>query len=71
MRKIIDVRCGSCGHVQEEFGHLTDAFRCGECGGESERIISPVRCALEGVSGDFPGAAIKWAKDRTKRGGNS
>jgi hypothetical protein len=71
MRKIIDVRCGDCGHVQEEFGYFDDAFRCGECGGVSERIISPVRCTLEGTSGDFPGAAMKWAKDRTKRGGNS
>ncbi len=71
MRKIFDVRCTSCLHVQEEFGYFDDAFRCGECGGVSERIISPVRCELEGVSGDFPGSAIKWARDRTKRGGNS
>jgi Zn finger protein HypA/HybF involved in hydrogenase expression len=71
MRKIFDVRCTACNHVQEEFGYFDDAFRCGECGGVSKRIISPVKCELEGVSGDFPGAAIKWARDRTKRGGNS
>lgn len=71
MRKIIDVRCKSCDNVQEEYGYLTDSFRCGACGGEAVRIISPVKCALDGTSGDFPGAAIKWSRDRTKRGGNS
>jgi Zn finger protein HypA/HybF involved in hydrogenase expression len=71
MRKIIDVRCRDCGEVHEEFGRLDDTFRCGSCGGEAKRIISPVKCSLEGTSGDFPGAAIKWARDRTKRGGNS
>ena len=70
MRKIFDVRCGSCGHVSEEFGHLDDAFRCGECGGESKRIISPIRCQLDGVSGDFPGEAMKWAKRHQKGGYN-
>jgi hypothetical protein len=62
MRKIIDVRCESCDHVQEEFGYLDDAFRCGECGGVSKRIISPIRCSLDGASGDFPGEAMKWEK---------
>jgi Zn finger protein HypA/HybF involved in hydrogenase expression len=71
MRKIIDVKCRDCGEVHEEFGYLDDTFRCGSCGGEAKRIISPVRCTLEGVSGDFPGAAMKWAKDRNSRGGNS
>ena len=71
MRKIIDVRCRDCGEVHEEFGRLDDTFRCGSCGGEAKRIISPIKCALDGTSGDFPGAAIKWARDRTKRGGNS
>ena len=71
MRKIFDVRCRDCGEVHEEFGYLDDTFRCGSCGGEAKRIISPVQCQLEGTSGDFPGAAMKWAKDRTKRGGNS
>jgi Zn finger protein HypA/HybF involved in hydrogenase expression len=63
MRKIIDVRCRDCGEVHEEFGNLDDTFRCGSCGGEAKRIISPVRCTLEGVTGDFPGAAIKWERD--------
>jgi len=67
MRKIIDVRCGSCNTVFEEFGYLDDTFRCGSCGGEAKRIISPIRCTLEGVSGDFPGAAMKWERQHTKK----
>ena len=63
MRKIIDVRCRDCGEGHEEFGRLDDTFRCGSCGGEAQRIISPVRCTLEGVTGDFPGAAMKWERD--------
>ena len=41
MRKIFDVRCRNCGEVHEEFGYLDDTFRCGSCGGEAKRIISP------------------------------
>ena len=66
MRKFFDVRCQSCGSVHEEFGYFDDAFRCGECGGESKRIISPIRCQLDGASGDFPGEAMKWAKRHEK-----
>lgn len=67
MRKIIDVRCKACGNVQEEFGYLDDTFRCGSCGGEAKRIISPVKCALEGTSGDFPGAAMKWEREHNNK----
>ena len=62
MKKIIDVRCKACGAVHEEFGNLDDTFRCGSCGGEAKRIISPIRCRLDGASGDFPGEAMKWEK---------
>ncbi len=67
MRKIIDVRCKACGNVQEEFGYLDDTFRCGSCGGEAKRIISPIRCSLDGASGDFPGEAMKWEKRHMKK----
>lgn len=72
MRKIFDIRCPE-GHVTEAFGYSDDTFRCGECGQEAKRIISPIRCKLEGVSGDFPGEAMKWAKRHeraAKRGDN-
>ncbi len=62
MRKIFDARCKSCDTVFETFDYLDATVRC-SCGGEAKRIISPVRCTLDGTSGDFPGAAIKWARD--------
>ena len=66
MRKFFDVRCTDCGSVREEFGYFDDAFRCGECDGEAKRIISPIRCQLDGASGDFPGEAMKWERRHTK-----
>jgi len=68
LRKIFDVRCADCDDVFEEFGELHDSFRCGACGGIAKRIISPVKCQLEGVSGDFPGAAFKWKREHEAAG---
>ena len=65
MRKIYDARCPA-GHVTEVFGYLDETFRCGECNLDAKRIISPIRCQLEGVSGDFPDAAAKWARRHEK-----
>lgn len=68
MRVILDARCTSCNQIDEVFGHREDAFRCTYCGGVAKAIISPVRCKLEGASGDFPGAAMKWAREHIKHG---
>jgi len=32
------------------------------CGKEATRVTNGGMPVLEGISGDFPGAAIKWAK---------
>lgn len=68
MRRIYDVRCTSCSKISEVFGRATDEFRCGACDAPANRIISPVKCKLEGTSGDFPGAAMKWEREHTKAG---
>ena len=34
---------------------------CPKCGTLSDRIMSATRFKLEGISGDFPTAADKWA----------
>ena len=67
MRKFLDVRCTECGEVHEEFGYLDDTYRCGTCGGDAKRIISPIRSMLDGASGDFPGEAMKWEKRHMKK----
>jgi len=60
-----DFRCPD-GHVSE---HLVKSevrqVRC-DCGAEAHRIITPVRCKLDGF-GDFPGEAIKWARKHEKQ----
>jgi len=72
MRVIMDVRCTECGNVDEVLGRHDAEFNCSACGGPARKIISPVRCSLEGVSGDFPGAAMKWTRQHeqgAKKGG--
>lgn len=65
MKKIHDRRCNACNTVFEAYDELDAAVRC-SCGGETVRLISPVRSVLNGASGDFPGAAMKWERDHAK-----
>ena len=56
-------------------GHLFDKFvdsecratDCKECGKEATRIISTPMVKLEGVTGDFPGEAMKWERKRAEK----
>lgn len=68
MNKIFDARCTDCKEVTEVFGRNSDSFRCGACGAPANRIISPIRCQLDGSSGDFPGAAMKWEREHIEAG---
>jgi hypothetical protein len=69
MRRIYDVRCTdpSCNEITEVFGRAEDVFRCGACSAPANTIVSPGHFTLEGTSGDFPGAAIKWERDHVRR----
>lgn len=71
MRVLSDYRCSECKEEFEAYAKLTEEVRC-KCGGQSKRLISPVKCSLEGTSGDFPGAAYKWKREheRAARKGN-
>jgi len=64
---LFDFKCTGCDAVAE---HLvssdTKVVRCKDCGSDANRLIPAPRCKLEGISGDFPGAAIKWAKDHER-----
>jgi len=42
----------------------TNEVRCPKCGGVAIRIIGMPRVSLEGITGDFPGAADRWARIR-------
>ena len=67
MRRIYDVRCTKCNEITEVFGRAEDDFRCGACSAPAKTIVSPGNFTLDGTSGDFPGAAIKWARDHERR----
>jgi len=67
MIKVYDYRCSNQ-HVFEVFTDNSEkVFKCG-CGADARRILSPVRSQLEGFSGDFPGAAMRWEREH-ERGG--
>ena len=66
---LFDFGCPSCGHKFEALARSQDhTTECRECGKPADRLVSAVRCKLEGVSGDFPGAALAWDKRHTGRG---
>jgi putative FmdB family regulatory protein len=66
---LLDFKCTVCTHRHEA---LVDSdvrvSECPECGAEAKRVISPVRCNLEGISGHFPDAAEKWKRQHEKAG---
>lgn len=65
MKFLNDYRCVTCGEVFEELAEMSHEVRC-KCGSKATRLISPVRTHLDALSGDFPGAAMKWAKEHEK-----
>jgi hypothetical protein len=69
MRAIFDFKCSE-GHITEKYADGDSTIDC-DCGEQAKRIISPVRCKLEGVSGDFPSAAMQWTKRHEGLGGYS
>ena len=64
MRVMRDFQCTSCEKVVERFIESTiEGIEC-DCGSVALRLISAPRSKLDGTSGDFPGAAMRWAKIR-------
>lgn len=66
-KRIFEFVC-SKGHL---FDKLVDSeirtTDCKECGKSAERIISTPMVKLEGVTGDFPGAAMQWERKRAEK----
>jgi hypothetical protein len=58
-----------------EEGHISEALvddtvrelSCRACGKPSTRIVSSVRCNLEGITGAFPGAYHSWERKRSEK----
>jgi len=66
-RRMFDFRCAVSGEMFERYADASLTHcRC-ECGAEAKRLISPSNVVLEGVTGDFPGAKIKWERKREEK----
>lgn len=66
MKRIYEFKCGH-NHVTERFCSFEDKqTTCSVCGEPSSRIISAPSIALEGLTGSFPGAAMKWERKHTE-----
>lgn len=64
MRVMRDFKCTACEKITEKFiDSEIDGILC-DCGSLASRIVSCPRPVLDGTSGDFPGAAMRWAKIR-------
>lgn len=66
MKRMYEFRCNE-GHITERLCRFEDiTTTCSTCSQAAERIISTPQISLEGVSGDFPGAKIKWEQKHTQ-----
>ena len=62
--RIFDFQCAA-GHKHEQFVNAdTRTVKCETCGKPAQRLIAAPRCQLEGITGDFPSAAMKWEANR-------
>ena len=60
MRRMFEFVCED-GHISEALVDETvRELACRACGKHSTRIVSSVRCNLEGITGAFPGAYDAW-----------
>lgn len=64
MRRIFDFQCAK-GHITEKYvDDAVKVIQCPHCANDASRLISSPRISLEGITGDFPGAAMAWEKRR-------
>lgn len=67
--KVFDFQCSE-GHINEAFIRSGDedlSRPCPECCNDSSSIISAATVVLDPISGAFPGATMKWARDRQQK----
>lgn len=66
MKILYEFKCNDCNSVFEELTEFKRESTC-ECGGKADKILSAPRISLEGVTGDFPGAAMSWDKKHAEK----
>jgi|TARA_R110000822_G_scaffold43512_2_gene117365 hypothetical protein len=64
---LFDFKCGR-DHVTEKLVKSdVKEITCPVCKNKALRQISAVRSKLDHISGDFPGATMKWARQREQQ----
>lgn len=59
---LYDFKCPK-GHLEEHWVTSdTREVRCNKCGDVANRMITGGYAVLDPLSGDFPGATLKWAR---------
>ena len=62
--RVFDFQCAA-GHTHEQFVNAdTRTVKCATCGKPAQRLLAAPRCRLEGITGAFPSAAMKWEANR-------
>lgn len=66
-RRMFDFECKNS-HITESFVDVdTKEVQCGECGEVATRILSPIKVALDPISGQFLTATAKWSRMRAEK----
>ncbi len=67
MLRVFDFICPNA-HTSEHFvSNNIDTTVCPVCGLKAQRAVSAPNVKLEGWSGSFPGAAMKWEKKHQEK----
>lgn len=67
MLRVYDFLCPNQ-HISEQFvSNNIDTVVCPVCGEKAHRAVSAPNVKLEGWSGSFPGAAMKWEKKHQEK----
>jgi DNA-directed RNA polymerase subunit RPC12/RpoP len=68
MRVLNDYRCISCGAENAYFVDTrVSSLVCQKCGGSATKVQRPIMGHLDPISGKWPMATDKWARDREKK----
>jgi len=62
-----DFKCPAGHEIELLVPKETSVVECKVCGLLSTKVRAVPQFMLESASGSFPGATLKWAKDREKR----
>ena len=65
---LYDFKCQECESTFERLESMdTRTVKC-NCGGDASRLVSAVRSKLEGLTGSFPSAAMRFARQHEEAG---